>query len=105
MRASRQSTRRETRAAGREDQTRTSRELAQRLDDLLPLVRDDAALDRVAVSAQELVQEIAAAVLSLTARDTVGDGQHGGLQTSSFIFSIRRTSLIVIALSTALHMS
>ena len=47
----------------------------------------------------------AAHVLRLAARDAVGDGEHGGVQTSSFVFSTTRTSVTTICLSIAFAMS
>ena len=97
--------RREAGAAGREDDSRDGGELAERGGDLLSLVGDDAALDVVAVALQELGEQVAAPVLRLAARDAVGDGEDGGPQTGSFVFSTSVTSPITIALSIAFAMS
>src|SRR5436190_4096466 len=95
----------ETGAAGRQDQNGLFRELHDRVGDGLAVVGDDAPLDLVTLSAEQLRQDVAAAVLPLAGRDTVGDGQDGGLHTASFVFSSKRTSLISISLSIAFAMS
>jgi len=62
----------------------------------------DAASDRVPVGAQELLEQVAARVLRLAARDPIGDGEHGGVH--DFVFSTSSTSN-VICLSIAFAMS
>jgi hypothetical protein len=98
--------RREPRAARREDETRTERELADRRGDPIALVRNDAPLDVVAVGAQQLLERLAASVFARPGDDTVRDSENRGLQpTGSFVFSTSATSAIRIPLSTALAMS
>jgi hypothetical protein len=80
--------------------------LAHGLGDRGTLVRDDAALDLVALLREQLLEDVAAPVLALPGGDTVRDGQDGGLQeTTSFVFSSRRTSSTTISLSIAFAMS
>ena len=69
------------------------------------LVGHEPALDLVAVRPQELLEGVAASVLRLAPRDTVGDGQHRCPQTSTLVFSISVTSVITIPLSIAFAMS
>ena len=54
---------------------------------------------------EQLLEQRAARVLRLTAGDAVGDGEDGGLQTDSFVFSTSRTSATTIPLSIAFAMS
>ena len=92
-------------AARREDDAHGGRELAQRGRDLVALVRYDAPLDVVPLAAQQLDEQIAAAVLARSVGDAVRDGQHRRLQTVSFVFSTSTTSAIRIPLSIAFAMS
>src|SRR5204862_3943629 len=100
--------------------------------DLVALGGDDPSRHREPVGLQQLREEVGAAVLRLAARDAVGDREHRGVGNghgarplvlvvsalsskiwglapcqffSSFVFSTRRTSAIVIRLSIALAMS
>jgi hypothetical protein len=91
--------------AGREHQTHVVAELLDRRGDLAPLVRDDASRDLVALLREQLLQQCPALVRPLAASDAVRDGEDGGLQISSFVFSSRRTSLTTIEPSIAFAMS
>jgi len=71
--------------------------------DLVALVGNDAALDVVTVSAQQLLERVAAPVLRLAARHAVGDGQHRRFH--SFVFSTSVISLSTMPLSIAFAMS
>ena len=92
----------EPRAAGREHELGGRGELLDRRGDLVGLVGHDAPLDLVAVSAQELVEQVAARILRRAARDAVRHRQDGGLH--SFLFSTSST-VNVISLSIAFAMS
>jgi hypothetical protein len=97
--------RRHTGSAGRDHELGLVGELLDRSGDLAPIVGDDAALDLVALVFEQLLEEGAALVSSLSARDAVRDRQDGGSQTSSFVFSRSLTSVNVIESSTAFAMS
>ena len=92
-------------AAGGQDEARRRGKRAQRSRDLLAFVGNDPPLDLVTVSDEKLREEVAALVLRLPARDAVGDGEDGRLQTASLVFSTSCTSPITIALSIAFAMS
>jgi hypothetical protein len=94
-----------TGAAGREDENGVLRELHDRVGDPLAVVGDGASLDLVAVFGEQLDQDVAAAVFAFAGGDTIGNGQNGGLQAGSFVFSSKRMSLISISLSIAFAMS
>ncbi len=80
-------------------------ELLDRSSDLAPIVGHDAARNLVALAFEQLLQQSAALIRSLAARNAVRDRQDGGSQTSSFVFSRSRTSVNLIESSTAFAMS
>ena len=95
----------QTGATGREDERHLIREVLDGLRDRLPVVRHEPPDDLEALGLEQLLQEITAEILPRALRDSVRDGEDAGRQTSSFVFSTRRTSSITIALSIALAMS
>ena len=96
----------EPRAAGREHDLRRGRQLTNRLGDRGALVGNDAALHLVAFLGEQLREDVSAPVLALAGRDAVRDGQDRSPQeTTSFVFSSRRTSSTTISLSIAFAMS
>lgn len=80
-------------------------ELLDRSGDLAPVVGHDAPRHLVAVALEQLLEQRAALVGALATGNAVRDRQDGGSQTSSFVFSMRRTSVRVMESSTALAMS
>jgi hypothetical protein len=62
-------------------------------------------IDVVALSREEPDEKLAALVLPLAGRDSVGDRQDGGPQTGSFVFSTSATSVTDMPGSIALAMS
>ena len=92
-------------AAGRQDESRFDRELFDRLGDRVTLVRDDSPDDLVALTPEELLQHVAARVLTPAHVDAVGDCQHRSLHSGAFVFSTSRTSASSIPSSTAFAMS
>jgi hypothetical protein len=97
--------RRDPRPAGRQNEPRRLRELANRGGDLRTLVRDDAVLDVVVVGLEQLDEERAALVFPLAGGNAVRDGDDCGLQTGSFVFSTSVTSEMDMSLSIAFAMS
>jgi hypothetical protein len=57
------------------------------------------------VGEEKLLEDAPAPVLGLAAGDAVGDGEDGGVQTSSFVFCSSVMSVIVMPLSIAFAMS
>lgn len=97
--------RRDPGSSGRQDHAGLFSELLDRFRDLASVIWNDPPNDLVSVLRQELLEESAAFVVSLAARDPVGDGQHGRIHAGSLLFSRSRTSDSVIVSSTALAMS
>ena len=81
------------------------RELAERRGDLRPLVRHNSMLDVKPLRLQQPDEERTALVLAVACRDAVGDGDHRGLQSGSFVFWTRVTSDTDISGSIAFAMS
>ena len=82
------------------------RELGDRVSDRVALVGNDPAGDLVALSGEQLVEQVSAAVLTVTLRDAVGDGEDSCSHSiGSFVFSTRCTSVIAMSVSIALAMS
>ena len=94
--------RREPGPARREHELGSRGEILDRRGDLVRLVGDDPAFDVVAVRAQELLEQVAARIVRLPARDPVRHREDGGRH--SFTFSTSST-LKVICLSIAFAMS
>ena len=80
-------------------------ELLDRRRNLASLVGHDATRDLVALDLEQLLQKSSTLVRPLATRNAVRDRQDGGPQTSSFVFSSRRTSVNDIESSTAFAMS
>jgi hypothetical protein len=80
-------------------------EPADRFRDDVGVVRDDAPLDREALAAKQLLEDVAARVLAHACADAVRDGEDGGVHAGSFVFSTSSICSIVIALSIAFAMS
>ena len=91
--------------ARRKDQVGLVSELFDRRRDLASLVRHDATRNLVAFDLEQLLQESSTLVHPFATRNAVRDRQDGGFQTSSFVFSSRRTSVRDIESSTAFAMS
>ena len=71
-----------------------------------PVVGDDAPADLVPLGGEQLLEEVAARVVALPARDPVRDGQDGRLaQAGPFVFSRSRTSRTTMSGSIAFAMS
>ena len=94
--------RREAGAARRQNEVGARGELLDRDGDRVGLVGNDAPDDRIPVGAQQLLEQVAARVLRLTARHAIGDGQHR--RVHDLVFSSNST-LNVICLSIAFAMS
>ncbi len=90
-------------SSGREHDDRLLGQLDDRIGDRVPLVGDDAPLDLVALSREQLGEQVAALVLARPLGGTVRDGDDG--RSHSFTFSSKRTSPISIPESTAFAMS
>jgi hypothetical protein len=95
----------DARPAGREHERYRIGQLLDRRGDLAPLVRDDPSQDFVAVVGEQVLEQAPALVRPLAAGNAVRDGEDRRLQTSSFVFSSKRTSLTTIESSTAFAMS
>jgi hypothetical protein len=96
---------RHTSPAGCKHQLGLVSELLDRRCDLASLVGHDATRDFVALDLEQLLQKSSTLVRPLATRNAVRDRQDGDSQTSSFVFSSRRTSVRDIESSTAFAMS
>src|SRR6266568_9577943 len=101
----REITRRDARAAGRQDHARIRGQCPQRRCDLRPLIGNDAMLDLVLLALEQLHEESTAFVVALPGRNAVRDREDGGLHTGSFVFSTSVTSVTAMPLSIAFAMS
>jgi hypothetical protein len=84
---------------------RRERELSKDGSDLKTNVRNEPVLYLVVLRLEQLDEERAALVLPFARRDTVGNRDDGGLQSGSFVFSTRATSVTDMPESIAFAMS